>query len=144
MIIQAYTDQEAVALVSTASKMTGTPIPVILEDFGEFIVPTLFKIYHSLIKPEWKTLDLIENAEETIHRTVRIKNPSAEPPKLKSSRPSADEVIITYTSPRKMCGVAKGIAKGIANYYNEQIQITETKCMLKGSSSCQISIKLVK
>lgn len=144
MPIQAYPDQEVAALVSTASKMTGASIPVILEDFGKFIVPTLLKMYQVLIEPDWKTLDLIEHTEETIHKVVRSRNPGAEPPKLKCSCPSADEVIITYTSPRKMCGVAKGIAKGIAKHYNEQIRISETECMLKGNSRCQISIKLVK
>ncbi len=142
--IQVYPDQEAIVLVSTASKMTGEPVPAILENFGEFIVPDLVDLYGHLIKSEWKTLDLIENTGELIHRVIRMKNPGANPPELECSRPSPDEVVITYKSPRKMCALAKGLAKGIAEHYDENILITEASCMLKGSPDCKISVKLVK
>ncbi len=141
--LKEHPDQEAVALVSTASEMTGDSIPTILEDFGEFMVPDLVDMYGALIEPEWNTLDLIEHTEETIHKVVRVKNPGAKPPELKTSRPSPNEVVINYSSPRKMCAVARGIAKGFAKYYNEQIDITETSCMLSGSPNCTISVKLV-
>ncbi len=143
LIVQEYPDQEAVALVSSASKMTGKPVPAILEDFGEFVAPALVNMYSSLIKPEWKTLDLIGGTEEVIHRVVRMKNRGAKPPELKCRRPGPDEVVITYSSPRKMCAVAKGVAKGVAKYYKERVRVMETSCMLAGSPSCQISVKLV-
>lgn len=144
LAIQEYPDQEAVSLVSTASRITGKSVPAILEDFGEFIAPDLIGMYKGLIKPGWKTIDLIKNTEETIHKIVRLKNPGAKPAELKCSSPSPDEVVITYSSPRKMCSVAKGIAKGVAKHYNERILISEPACMLKGSPSCKISIKLMK
>jgi hypothetical protein len=144
MPIQEYPDQEVVALVSAISKMAEKPIPAILEDFGEFMAPDLLRMYRSLIKPEWKTLDLIEHTGETIHKVVRIKNPGATPPELKCSRPSPDEVVITYSSPRKMCAIAKGLAKGVAKHYNERVLVTETNCMLRGNPSCTILVSIVK
>ena len=77
-----YPDEEAVALVSTASRITGKPAGALLEDFGEFIVPDLMTVYGALIKPNWKTLDLIENTESVIHTTIRFQSPEAEPPQL--------------------------------------------------------------
>jgi hypothetical protein len=136
---QTYPDQEA--LVATASRLTGQPAGAILEDFGEFIAPDLMNLYRSLVEPSWKTLDFLERTEETIHRVVRLKNPGAEPPELKVSRAAPNEVIITYTSPRKMCGVAKGIARGVARHYNENVTITESACMLRGHPKCLISVK---
>ena len=141
--LQHYPDAEAVALVTTASHMTGLPAAAILEDFGEFIAPDLLSMYKAAVKPEWKTLDLIENTEQTIHKIVRINNPGATPPVLQVTRTSPTEVVLTYTSARKMCAVAKGIAKGVAKHYNERVAITETACMLKGSPSCKLSIKLL-
>jgi hypothetical protein len=38
-----YPDEQMVALVTTASSLTGTAIPILLEDFGEFLVPGLIK-----------------------------------------------------------------------------------------------------
>ncbi|HEV8486504.1 MAG TPA: heme NO-binding domain-containing protein [Blastocatellia bacterium] len=142
LAFQTYPDQEAVALISTASKVTGESIPAILEDFGEFITPDLMAMYNHLIKPEWRTLDLIEHTEETIHHLVRIRQAGAQPPALHCSRADTDEVVITYSSPRKMCALAVGIAKGVAKHYNERITVKHTTCMLEGSSSCNISIKL--
>ena len=43
MTIQSYPDSDAVALVSTASKMTGQTAPAILQDFGDFIAADLVK-----------------------------------------------------------------------------------------------------
>lgn len=139
-----YQDHEAVALVSMVSKLTGKTVPAILEEFGEFITPELFNMYRLLIKPEWRTLDLIEHTEETIHKTVRMKNPGAKPPELKVSRLNPNEVVITYSSQRKMCGIAKGIAKGVAKHYREQLSIVEPSCMLRGDANCKISIKVAK
>ena len=48
--------------------------------------------------------------------------------------------MIHYTSARKMCGLAKGIAKGVARHYNESITLREDKCMNKGDAACQIVV----
>jgi hypothetical protein len=144
MPFEAYPDEEMMALVATASKMTGQPASNVLQDFGEFIAPDLLIMYQGLIKPEWRTLDVLEHTEATIHTVVRQKNAGAEPPELVSERRRSNEVVITYRSARKMCDVAKGIAKGMAKHYNEQIVISEASCMLKGDAACVISVKLVK
>ena len=140
--LQEYPDEEAVAIVGAASRATGQEASAILEDFGEFIVPDLVSMFKAMIKPEWKTLDLIENTEEVIHKAVRVQNPGAKPPRLQCSRPSANEVVINYASPRKMCAVARGIAKGVAKHYNEEVTIFEPRCMLKGSPSCEIRVRI--
>ena len=79
----AYPDEESLAIVGAASKLTDTPAEAILEDFGEFIAPDLIETYKALVRPEWKTLDFLRNTEETIHRVVRRQNQGAEPPRLK-------------------------------------------------------------
>lgn len=139
---ETYADQEALALVSTATRITGNPAAAILEDFGHFIVPDLLKVYGALIKPQWKTLDLLENTESMIHTAVRIGSPGATPPALACSRPSPDEVVVTYQSPRKMCALAKGIVTGVAEHYNERVLLNETSCMLNGDACCEISVRV--
>lgn len=135
-----YPDGEALALLTALSRKTGEPIPVILQTLGEFIVPDLIKMSQSLINPEWKTIDLIANTEATIHEVFRGAGTKTNPPDLKCEQPSPQEVIVTYTSPRKMCALAKGIVKGVAKHYGEDISITEPTCMLKGGAACQLII----
>ena len=138
-----YDDKEIFALVSTASKITGKPAQALLEDFGEFIVPDLVSIYRSMIRPEWRTLDLIDNVENTIHKAVRLRDKSATPPTLVVNRPSAGEVVVVYSSQRRMCGVAKGIVRGLAGHYREKIALTETSCMLRNDSCCRLAMKKI-
>jgi hypothetical protein len=132
------------ALVAAASRRTGRPAAELLEDFGSFIAPTLLSVYKPFVKPHWRTLDLLENTEQTIHKVVRMKNPGAAPPQLKVSRPSRDEVMIVYTSPRRLCAVSQGIAAGVARHYGERVRVTELECMHKGHRQCRISVKLLK
>ncbi|MGA9977530.1 MAG: heme NO-binding domain-containing protein [Candidatus Sulfotelmatobacter sp.] len=138
-----YPDQEVAALVAAASSATGAAAAVVLEDFGEFIAPSLLSMYANLILPRWKTLDVIHETESTIHAIVRQRDKAADPPKLKTRRVSAEEVVLTYDSPRQMCALAKGIARGLAKHFKETILISEAQCMHHGASSCVISFQIV-
>lgn len=139
---QTYDDAEVVSIVSTAARVSNTPLTAILEDFGQFIVADLVGTYGAYIKPEWKTLDLIQNTEETIHRVVRSRNPGAAPPELKVARVSPDEVSIEYASKRKLCAIARGIVRGVAAHYREQVAVSEAQCQLRGDKQCVINVKL--
>lgn len=136
-----YPDEEALAIVSAASETTKIPAADILEDFGKFLVPDLLRVYSTSVKPEWKTLDMLENIEGTIHRAVRQRDAGASPPKLICKRTSLSSVEITYSSARKLCPLAIGLIKGVAEHYQEQVQITEVTCMLKGDEACRIVIE---
>ncbi len=139
----AYPDEELVSLVTAASQKTGRTAGDIIEDFGQWIAGGLIKMHATLIKPEWKTLDLIEITENTIHTVVRAEDPAAKPPELRVTRISLRELVIFYTSSRKLCALAVGIAKGIAEYYHEHVEISQPKCMLRGEPVCEIRVRVV-
>jgi hypothetical protein len=136
-----YPDDELGAIVTAASREAGTGVEAILEDFGEFIAPTLITTYRRLIRSEWRTLDVLFNTEQTIHRAVRLRSPGAQPPLLRCARPTPDEVVITYTSPRRLCALARGIIRGIARHYRERVEITEATCMHRGAAACTLSVR---
>ncbi len=143
LMTQVYPDEEAGALVGAAVRRTGLAAAVILEDLGAFLVPTLMKVYKPFVKPHWRTLDVIEHTEATIHKAVRMRNPGARPAELKTTRMSPTEVVLVYGSARRMCAVARGIARGMAEHYSERIEITERACMHRGAAECTLSIKRV-
>jgi len=136
-----YPDEELVALVQTGSKITGIPIPALLEAFGEFIAPQLLEMGRGSIQPSWRTLDVIEHTEESMHTVVRLDMPGAAPPYLTASRTAPNEVTVTYTSPRKLCAVGRGICRGIAKHYGESIEIEDTRCMHRGDSDCLMMVR---
>lgn len=137
----AYPDAEIVALVTAASEKTGRPAYAVLEDFGEFIAPTLISMYGHLLDPKWKTIDVLEHVEDTVHTVVRVKNQGAAPPILKITRTGPSEAVLKYDSPRKLCAVAKGIAKGVGKHFKENLSIAETQCMHRGAPHCTIHFR---
>lgn len=142
--VQSYPDEDVVSIVGAAVEMTGKPATELLEGFGEFLVPTYLSVYGALLDSSWKTLDVIEHTEETIHRVVRMRQPGAAPPRLHVERKSPEEVVITYDSPRKLCAVARGISRGIAKHFGERIAISDRSCMLSGAPKCVIVVKRVR
>jgi hypothetical protein len=141
--IQEYPDAEAVTLVTTAAQITGLDAAVILQDFGVFIAPSLLGMYRTLVKPEWRTLEVLEFTEGTIHKVVRARNPGAKPAELTAVRISETELHLTYGSHRKMCPVAKGIIKGLGLHFGEEITVVETQCMHQGASECKMVVEVV-
>ena len=141
---QVYADDQLQKLVAAGSRLTGMPAMQLQEAFGEFIAPDLLKLYETQINPAWKTLDLVEKTESMVHRAVRIKVPGADPPRLVCTRPAPDNVVMQYSSNRRMCGVATGIIKGVATTMHENVQVTQKECMERGAPQCIIDIRLVK
>ena len=139
---QVYNDGDLVALVTAASKLTGIPAAALEEAFGEFIAPELLRMYQAQVNPAWRTLDVVEKTEGVVHRAVRLKVPGAQPPRLVTTRTSPTEVVLEYTSTRKMCPVAIGIIKGVGRHYKEDIKVIESECMLKGAPRCLITTRL--
>jgi len=136
-----YPDGDILAMVNTACQMTGLAAKTVLEDFGEFIAPALVAEYSFLIKPEWTLLDFLCNTEETIHKVVRFSK-GVTPPRLGVVRLADDKVVISYDSARKMCSLLKGIVKGAAKYYKEDVSIMESRCMLQGDPACVVTVQV--
>jgi hypothetical protein len=136
--VQEYPDTEIISIVMAACAKTGLSVSEVLEDFGRFIVPSLMRMYGHLLKPEWRAIDVIDHTEGTVHAVVRVKNPDAKPPKLKTQRLSPNEVLLVYTSPRQMCGLAIGIGTGLGQHFQEKIIANQTMCMHRGASRCEI------
>lgn len=120
---EAYPDEHLGSILQVASKATGKSIDTLQREFGEFMVPDLVRTYGAYIRKEWRLLDFLENIENTIHGTVRRTNPGAAPPVLTISRISADEVVIEYSSARRMFGVLHGILNGVINHYAEKVHV---------------------
>ena len=139
--VASYPDEQMMALVTEAVKLTGLSATALLEAFGEFLVGAYLSLYGALLKPEWKTLDVLENTEETIHRVVRLRHAGAEPPRLKTKRTGPKEVVLTYDSPRRLCAVARGIALGVSKRFGEKLSIDESKCMRRGDPACIVTFR---
>jgi hypothetical protein len=141
LMAEQFPDVEFQALVVAAAGRMKLPLAAVLEDFGEFLAPDLLKMHAHSVPADWRTLELIEHTEEAIHQVVRQGNPNAFPPRIACTRVGEHEVVIRYTSQRKLCALAKGIVRGVAAHYGEGIRITESTCMLQGADCCTIAVE---
>ena len=136
---QPYPDTEVFSLLQAAEKMTGKPASVLLQDFGEFTVPALLGMYSYLIKPEWRTLDVIEHAEKVAHGAVRQQVTGAAPPYLRVRRVNSNTLILVYNSPRKMCALAMGVGIGLGKHFQEDITVRHNPPNCLHAPSCEIT-----
>jgi hypothetical protein len=141
LAIQEYPDEELGAILQAASRRTGLSADALLQDFGDFVGPHLVRMYRMYIQPEWRTLDVVEHTEERIHKMVRLQHKGARPPYLSTTRRNDDEIVIHYSSARRLCAFAKGIAMGIARHYGETVEIRDLTCMQKGAPTCEILLR---
>ncbi|MEY4565388.1 MAG: hypothetical protein RLY14_358 [Planctomycetota bacterium] len=136
-----YDDSQALGLVVLAAQTLGAPVDEVVESFGRFLATELIRLYQRVIKPEWKTLEIIENTETFIHSAVRAGNPGAAPPVLDAIRISDNELHLLYSSDRKLCRLAIGIIKGLADHFQEIIEIYQDSCMNEGAAFCSFRLR---
>lgn len=136
-----YEDADVLGLVEAASEVAETDVPVLLDEFGRFLVPPLVETYGVHVDEDWTGLDLIANVETYIHAALRAKQLSTyTPPDLAAEWVGDDRVRVTYTSERELCALAKGLIRGVGNYYDERFEIEEETCMLDGGGQCEILV----
>ncbi len=141
--VQQYPDKEAAALVAAASAIDGAAATQILENYGRFIVADLLSLYRGLLRPDWRSLEVIEHAQEMIDRVKRLNGLAVGLPELSVQRANPDRLLVRYESPRKLCNVGKGMLRGIGDYFGDELEVTEDACMLEGHPFCRVGVSVV-
>ncbi|WP_026461867.1 heme NO-binding domain-containing protein [Adhaeribacter aquaticus] len=139
-IDEMYPTQEIYAIVTAASTMTGIPAYDLTEKFGEYLVPDLLLMYNKFINPEWTTYNMLLNTESTFHGAVKQQDGRTSPPILQIKKVGEKQLLVDYYSKRRMAGVAVGIIKGIANYYQESDTVKVTRLTHESEEQVQIKV----
>jgi hypothetical protein len=138
-----YPTRELFVIVNKASEITGIPAYDLMEQFGEFLVPDLLLIYNKYIQPEWRTYDMLLHTESSMHHAVKKQDERTNPPMLLVTKKGSKQLIVDYYSKRRMAGVAVGIIKGIAKYYNEGDKVKVTRLTAADEERVQIKVDFV-
>lgn len=133
-----YPDEQLTALIGAAAARMDVPPGDLLERFGLFLADSFLRRYDYLIPSGFSALDYIEQAEDRIHRVLRERDPSLQPPYLRAWRPTRDTVRMSYRSPRRLCRLLRGLAIGGASHFGGNLEIEESECMLRGGTSCEL------
>jgi hypothetical protein len=138
---EVYPDEHMYALVGHAAEMTGIPAGELHEKFGEYLVPDLMYMYQKYLDPNWRTLDMLEHTEGRMHTQVRREHIENAPPVLDIKRLNENELLINYVSARRMGGLAVGIVRGVAAYYDEAERIDVLPTTSEDGERVQIHVR---
>lgn len=140
--VTTYPDEYVYEIVEAASELTGESPEDLQYEFGRYVVPSPVETYGVHADADWSGLELVENVEEYIHEALRAKNLSKfTPPGIDAERRGDDRVLVTYSSDRMLCDLARGILQGVADHYEESWRIVEQRCMHDGDSECELLVE---
>lgn len=143
LLSDAYPDERFATLVERACDVTGLERDALLHDFGVFTAEKTFVgLYPGLFAISSSTRAFLLTVERPIHELVRTVLPNALPPMLEVSELGEHGVAITYTSPRRMCALLRGLVEGTARHYGESVHIEERTCMNRGDHACMLELRL--
>ncbi len=118
-----YEHGEMVQLVTHLSEKTNTPVPVLLKEYGKYIFDYFLKKYEAFFSPHQSTFDFLDSIEDHIHVEVKKLYPEAELPKIDTSRPDDNTMVMIYNSRRKMSDFAEGLIEKSMDHYGEKMNI---------------------
>ncbi len=131
--IGTYDHKEMVTLVVDLGKKTNTPVPNLLNAFGQYIFGTFEKGYPMFFEASATAFDFLESIEEYIHVEVKKLYPDAQLPKFKTTRLSDTRLEMIYYSDRSMADFALGLIEKTFEHYEEKVTITREDLTENGS-----------
>ena len=140
---ESYPDSELFLLVESISRHTGIAQESLIGAFGEFLFQQLAARYPIFVESESTLKSFLKSVDSVIHMEVKKLYDSPGLPSFTYFEPSEDQLIMKYTSPRKLCILAEGLIRGAATYYKTDISISHPVCMHKGSDHCDLIIRFL-
>ncbi|WP_421914468.1 heme NO-binding domain-containing protein [Mesorhizobium sp.] len=135
-----YSDDEIVALVTTAAAKLNLTNGEVLRWFGERAMPILKEKYPTLFQNHASARNFILSVNSIIHPEVRKLYSGASCPFFHFREADNGSVMMGYESSRKMCDLAHGFVKGASKLFCEEVEIDHKTCMNHGADKCLMEI----
>ncbi len=117
-----YPFEEMVALVTTLARKTGTPMPVILREFGEFCFLQWVRYVPAHFDGK-QLFDIMSGIDGFHEHEVRKLYPDAELPSFKVESRDSRRLVLSYHSCKPLADLAVGVIHGAANYLGETVEV---------------------
>lgn len=131
-----YPEEEFQRLASECCKVLNIDLEALQEKFVEFAIPVLREKFPGYFDVK-KAKDFIIQIP-TIHGLATT---AGTPPKIMIVKNTDKEIHMIYSSPNKLCTMAKAILRKVLEVYGESAEIKEKECMKKGDDYCRIIIE---
>jgi hypothetical protein len=121
--IGTYPHTEMVQLLTHLSSESDIDTEVLLREFGKYIFGTFLQSYPQFFENAKNTFQLLSSIDNHIHVEVMKLYPDAQLPKFKTIQDDSGNMILIYTSERKMSALAEGLILRTIQHYEENLVI---------------------
>ncbi len=135
-----YDADELFAIMETMEKLLGIPQEFILRSYGEFLALGLAKSFPAFFEADHLKA-FLKTIDHHIHIEVEKLYPGSELPKFSYVDHGGNELVMHYSSKRKLCHLAEGLIEGSAGYFNEECSLVHSTCMHRGDECCTFEMK---
>lgn len=136
-----YPDEDLIALVHTASAMTGRTVAELLRAYGRFAFAELAQMVPAFMPARMGAKAFLLSVDRVIHVEVRKLHEGANLPYFCYEDPGPDRLVMLYDSPRGLCDVAAGLIDGAGDYFGEAIEQVHAECKQRGHSRCRFELR---
>ena len=136
-----YADSELVNMVVALSEKTGIEVEKLIQAFGQYLFSTLWETCPADVSNIKTLREFLLSIHSVIHAEVQRLHPNAYLPMFEYEDGEDNDLIMYYSSKRKLCHASVGLIYGAAEQYDEEIIISHPECMHTGTDRCKLVIK---
>lgn len=140
--VATYGDEELFEIVGVVVEELGLPAEEVIGAFGVYMFGQLARRYPAFVDNCDDFFSFLESIDSVIHLEVRKLMTETQLPSIECIRQSDTELLINYSSPRKLCILAEGLIYGAAEQYGKKIKIDHPVCMHKSADHCELRVSL--
>lgn len=118
-----YDDKDIVILLQRLGAKTQMESGELQYHFGRYIFKSFATGYQEMLKGFHTTFALLSKLDDFIHPAVQKLYPDAELPGFAVLSKDDSQLIMNYSSKRKMPKFAEGLIYAAANHFGEQVQV---------------------
>lgn len=131
--IGTYHHGEMVQLLSNLSLKTNESPDFLLQEFGKYIFDTFFQSYPQFFEKAKNTFEFLSSIDNHIHVEVMKLYPDANLPRFESTVNDQGQMIMIYSSERKMSHLAMGLIEKTIVHYKEDLVVMKEDISKDGS-----------
>lgn len=136
-----YPHSEIVDLVTSLSSLSGTPVPQLVEEFGQNLGERFSRKFEHFFSGQPGFFDFLESVEDNIHAEVKKLYPDARPPRIEAMGRDANSLCLRYRSMRGMDDLAVGLVRASARHYGETIDVDRVRGVDEDGSYVDIFVR---
>lgn len=136
-----YEDSELVNMVLALSEKTGIEAPKLIQAFGQYLFDSLYENCPTDVSNITELREFLLSIHDVIHVEVKRLHPTAYLPKFEYEDGDNNDLIMYYSSKRKLCHASIGLIYGAANKFKEKVDVMHPECMHDGKDRCKLIVK---